>query len=103
MPAMVERVGNPADSVVDFHAVIERALATYEAQLQLEKVISLKAEEKHEPKRPLSLCWDCARATWRCLCAWPEQRWQGMVTRPGARQDGRRLEIVVECPGFWPG
>ena len=56
------------------------------------------AREGAEP--PDSLCWSCLRATWDCLCPWPQ------ALPPGARavevQDGGEVvRVVVRCPLYW--
>lgn len=50
-----------------------------------------------------SLCWDCQRAEWECLCPWPAERIPGMKTQPnGYNELGERLEVVTFCPAYWP-
>ncbi|MCL6558132.1 MAG: hypothetical protein K6U74_04885 [Firmicutes bacterium] len=93
MSAPMGSDGEGLDQLADFRSIIEDALSVYEAR-----------QEQDEPQedRP-SICWDCLRATWECLCQWPAKRWSGMRTRPGPLEDGRRLLVVVECPAYWPG
>jgi|GEM_PF-5155717 len=50
-----------------------------------------------------SLCWNCLRVTWGCLCEWPlkKPRWVTTLST-GVKEGGVELKIVVKCPLYWP-
>ncbi len=51
---------------------------------------------------PTSLCWSCLRATWGCLCDWPQRRPPGVETVEIITESGEQVEIVINCPNRWP-
>ena len=60
-------------------------------------------ERERKEKIPESLCWDCMRSTWACLCSWPRRKPPGAkIVKFKDKETGEQLRRVVSCPLYWP-
>ena len=51
---------------------------------------------------PDSLCWNCRRRMWACLCQHPRIIPDGCVIIEKPNPDGEPFLLVVECALRWP-
>lgn len=49
-----------------------------------------------------SLCWECLRAGWQCLCQYPSIVPKGAEIQEIVDEEGEVARVVAACPIYWP-
>jgi hypothetical protein len=58
--------------------------------------------DEEADRLPESICWDCARSSWPCLCGYPDKSIPEIRVILSPEEYSWPLFTVLTCPLYWP-